>query len=70
MSEQTQTDEFKPYTDADRPTMLRISEKLRGFVDQFGKWASWLIVPLATTLRPDCLSTQPWSSTVFSNGVG
>ncbi|MFY0611599.1 MAG: TRAP transporter small permease subunit [Hyphomicrobiaceae bacterium] len=46
MSEQTETDELKSYTDADRPTSLRVSEALRGFVDQFGKWASWLIVPL------------------------
>ena len=46
MSEQTQTEEFQQYSDADLPIMLRVSERLRGFVDQFGKWASWLIVPL------------------------
>lgn len=47
MSDQTQADaELRPYTDADRPQKLSISEKLRGFVDQSGKWASWLIVPL------------------------
>lgn len=45
MSEQTDG-ELKRYTDADRPTALRFSDKLSGFVDQMGKWASWLIVPL------------------------
>ncbi len=45
MSEQTGT-EVKHYTDADKPFALRLSDTLRGLVDQMGKWASWLIVPL------------------------
>ena len=45
MSEQTDV-ELKRYTDEDRPAPLRLSDTLRGFVDQMGKWASWLIVPL------------------------
>ena len=45
MSDQTDG-ELKRYTDADRPAALRLSDTLRGFVDQMGKWASWLIVPL------------------------
>ncbi len=45
MSEQTDG-ELKQYTDADRPAALRLSDQLRGLVDQLGKWASWLIVPL------------------------
>ncbi len=45
MSEQTD-EELKHYTDDDRPAALRLSDRLRGFVDQMGKWASWLIVPL------------------------
>ena len=45
MSDQTDG-ELKQYTDADRPAALRLSDTLRGFVDQMGKWASWLIVPL------------------------
>ncbi|HEX6113692.1 MAG TPA: hypothetical protein VFZ10_15410 [Geminicoccaceae bacterium] len=31
---------------SERPTVLRISDGLRGFVDFVGRWASWLIVPL------------------------
>lgn len=46
MSEQTTTDELRPYTDADRPRAVTVAARLRDFVDQFGKWASWLIVPL------------------------
>ena len=45
MSDQTDG-ELKQYTDADRPAALRFSDTLRGFVDQMGKWASWVIVPL------------------------
>ncbi|MEM7747480.1 MAG: TRAP transporter small permease subunit [Pseudomonadota bacterium] len=45
MSEQTDG-ELKQYSDADRPAALRLSDQLRGLVDQLGKWASWLIVPL------------------------
>ncbi|MEM9359140.1 MAG: TRAP transporter small permease subunit [Pseudomonadota bacterium] len=45
MSEQTDV-ELKRYSDADRPLALRLSDQLRGLVDQLGKWASWLIVPL------------------------
>lgn len=45
MSEQTDG-ELKQYSDADRPAALRLSDQLRGLVDQMGKWASWLIVPL------------------------
>ena len=45
MSDQTDG-ELKQYTDADRPAALRFSDSLRGLVDQMGKWASWLIVPL------------------------
>lgn len=36
----------KRYSDADRPMALKLSDTLRGIVDRFGKWASWLIVPL------------------------
>ena len=46
MSEQTQTEDLVRYTEADRPKKLAISDRLRDFVDQSGKWASWLIVPL------------------------
>ena len=45
MSDQTDG-ELKQYSDADRPSALRFSDQLRGLVDQMGKWASWLIVPL------------------------
>lgn len=30
----------------DWPALLRLSDKLRGFVDAVGRWASWLILPL------------------------
>jgi TRAP-type mannitol/chloroaromatic compound transport system permease small subunit len=30
----------------DLPTVLRISDALRGFVDFVGRWGSWLILPL------------------------
>ena len=47
MSDQTvNEDELKPYTDADRPSALGFSDRLRNFVDKMGKGASWLIVPL------------------------
>ena len=45
MSDQTDS-EVRPYTDAERPFALRLSDQLRALVDQLGKWASWLIVPL------------------------
>ena len=45
MSDQTDV-ELKQYSDADRPTSLRLSNALRGIVDLLGKAASWLIVPL------------------------
>jgi TRAP-type mannitol/chloroaromatic compound transport system permease small subunit len=32
--------------ESERPTALRISDGLRGFVDFVGRWASWLFVPL------------------------
>ncbi|MBU2532088.1 MAG: TRAP transporter small permease subunit [Alphaproteobacteria bacterium] len=38
--------ELTRYTDADRPVALSVSDRLRNFVDGFGKAASWLIVPL------------------------
>ncbi len=38
--------ELRPYTEADKPTMLRIADKLRAFVDWMGRGASWLILPL------------------------
>ena len=44
MSEQS--GEPKPYTAADKPFLLRLSDGLRVIVDQMGKWASWLILPL------------------------
>ncbi len=32
--------------ESERPTVLRISDGLRSFVDFVGRWASWLFVPL------------------------
>jgi TRAP-type mannitol/chloroaromatic compound transport system permease small subunit len=32
--------------ESERPTALRISDGLRGFVDFVGRWASWLFLPL------------------------
>ena len=32
--------------ESERPTALRISDGLRGFIDFVGRWASWLFVPL------------------------
>lgn len=47
MSDTTTTEaEPRPYTDADRPSSLRLSDLLRKIVDRVGKLASWLIVPL------------------------
>jgi TRAP-type mannitol/chloroaromatic compound transport system permease small subunit len=31
---------------AERPTAIRISDGLRGFVDFVGRWGAWMIVPL------------------------
>lgn len=45
MSEQAD-EELRPYTGADRPLALRLSDNMRDIVDYIGKWASWLIVPL------------------------
>ncbi|MGI9523923.1 MAG: TRAP transporter small permease subunit [Hyphomicrobiaceae bacterium] len=46
MSEQSDGQELKRYTDADRPSTLRVAESLRAVVDRLGKLASWLILPL------------------------
>lgn len=46
MSEQTADVEVKRYTDADKPTLLLISDRLREFVDRMGRFASWMILPL------------------------
>jgi TRAP-type mannitol/chloroaromatic compound transport system permease small subunit len=46
MSQEAGHDEIKPYTDAEKPVALRVSDTLRNFVDQFGQWGSWLILPL------------------------
>lgn len=48
MSDQTadQAIEVEHYTEANMPLALRVSEKLRGFVDYMGRFASWMIIPL------------------------
>jgi len=48
MSDQTsdQTVELKEYTAEEKPFALKLSDGLMGLVDQMGKWASWLILPL------------------------
>ena len=42
----TATAEFHHYTDDDMPMMLQLCEKLRKFVDVFGRFGSWFIMPL------------------------
>jgi TRAP-type mannitol/chloroaromatic compound transport system permease small subunit len=46
MSDETGNVELTSYAEEERPLALRISDALRKFVDQFGQWASWLILPL------------------------
>ncbi len=46
MSEQMADEEVERYTETNLPTMLRVAEALRGFVDRMGRWASWLILPV------------------------
>jgi TRAP-type mannitol/chloroaromatic compound transport system permease small subunit len=42
----TATAELHHYTDDDMPMMLQLCEKLRKFVDVFGRFGSWFIMPL------------------------
>ncbi len=46
MSDQSDNVELKRYTDQDLPFPLRVADWFRAIVDQIGKWASWLILPL------------------------
>ncbi|MGI9425534.1 MAG: TRAP transporter small permease subunit [Hyphomicrobiaceae bacterium] len=46
MSENSGEAEIRRFTDAEKPVSLRLSDKLRAIVDQLGRWASWLILPL------------------------
>ncbi len=46
MAEPHAASELVRYTEADKQLVLRISDKLRGFVDWMGRAGSWLIVPL------------------------
>jgi TRAP-type mannitol/chloroaromatic compound transport system permease small subunit len=46
MDEASAPPDVRYLTPAERPTAIRISDALRGFVDCVGRWASWLIVPL------------------------
>jgi len=46
MDKASPSDEVRYLEPAERPTVLQISDALRGFVNFVGSWASWLIVPL------------------------
>ena len=46
MAEQHADSEPVRYTEADKPLALRISDKMRAFVDWMGRAGSWLILPL------------------------
>jgi TRAP-type mannitol/chloroaromatic compound transport system permease small subunit len=46
MANQGTAEEIRYLEPSERPTVLRISDGLRSFVDFVGRWASWLIVPL------------------------
>ena len=46
MAEQHADSELVRYTETDKPLALRISDRLRNFVDWMGRAGSWLILPL------------------------
>jgi TRAP-type mannitol/chloroaromatic compound transport system permease small subunit len=46
MRDLSTAEEVRYLKPAERPTMLRVSDALRSFVDVVGRWASWLFVPL------------------------
>jgi TRAP-type mannitol/chloroaromatic compound transport system permease small subunit len=46
MAEQHADSELVRYTEADKPLALRISDRLRNFVDWMGRAGSWMILPL------------------------
>jgi len=46
MAEQHADGELVRYTDADKPTVLRVADRLRSTVDFMGRAGSWLILPL------------------------
>ena len=46
MAHEGTAQEVRYLEESERPTALRISDGLRGFVDFVGRWASWLFLPL------------------------
>ncbi len=59
MSEQTvDTQHLERYTEANKPTVLRISDALRTFVDWMGRAASWMIVPLVVITCFDVIARK------------
>lgn len=46
MAEQHAAEELVHYTEADKPTALRIADRLRNIVDYLGRLGSWFFLPL------------------------
>jgi TRAP-type mannitol/chloroaromatic compound transport system permease small subunit len=46
MTDDAATEQVRYLEPSERPTALRVSDGLRGFVDFVGRWATWLFVPL------------------------
>jgi TRAP-type mannitol/chloroaromatic compound transport system permease small subunit len=51
-------DATQAYTQAERPAPLKVSERLRRFVDFVGRWGSWCIIPLVLITVIDVVSRK------------
>ena len=58
MAEQHADGELRYYTEADKPTALRVADRLRWFVDFMGRAASWLVVPLVLVTCWDVIARK------------